>query len=557
MTNRLGDNRMKSRGICSAMAVCVGLSLLAGPLAAQETSPGPRRVEASGGMVEPQGVDIKDGAVLLSLNEAVEIALRQNLGLAVQRYTRTRAQLGVKQTLGIYDLLLSGTAYGEDTKNATTSELQASQSNLQRLNVSATQRLLTGGDLQVNWTNSRTESNNRFTTLNPSFDSSFGFVFTQQLLQNGGRLANEYDILVAQNRSLASSQEFENQVTSTVQQVINAYWNLVGARQQLGVAQQSLKLAQDLHERNRIQVDVGTMPPLELVQSEATIAERDEGIITAQSAVGDAEDELRRLLNLPQGEIWGTEIRPVTDPTSQHVPIDVDAAIAEALDRRPELQIQDLDIEQAKLAAAYARNQELPSLRLRVGYDYSGVGGTVILRDRENNVIGTIPGTYSDSLSQIGRLDFPGWFGELIFGYPLQNRAARAARAIADLDLERAEAARADARNSVITEVRQAARRVETAAKQIEAAKASRVFQERNLDAERKRYENGMSTSFQITQIQDDLSQAQSREVNAVISYRTAVAELERTLGRLLQSEGIEIADQEPVIDRWDFSLGR
>lgn len=115
----------------------------------------------------------------------------------------------------------------------------------------------------------------------------------------------------------------------------------------------------------------------------------------------------------------------------------------------------------------------------------------------------------------------------------------------------------ADARNSVITEVRQAARRVETAAKQIDAAKASRVFQERNLDAEKKRYENGMSTSFQITQIQDDLSQAQSREVNAVISYRTALAEFQRTLGRLLDEEGIEVADEEPTIDRWDFSLGR
>ncbi len=557
MTNRLGDNRMKSRGIRSAMAVCVGLSLLAGPLAAQE-APGPRRVEATGGMVEPQGVDIKDGAVLLSLEEAVEIALRQNLGLAVQRYTRTRAQLGVQQTLGIYDLLLSGTAYAEDTQTPTTSSLQASQSNLQRLNFGVTQRLLTGGDLTVNWTNSRSENNNAFSRLNPAFDSSFGFVFTQQLLKGFGQPTNENDILIAQNRSLASSQEFERQVTDTVQQVINAYWNLVGARQQLGVAQQSLKLAQDLHERNRIQVDVGTMPPLELVQSEATIAERDEGIITAQSAVGDAEDELRRLLNLPQGELWGTEIRPITDPTSQHVPIDVDAAIAEALDRRPELLVEELDIEQAKIQAAYARNQELPSLRLRVGYDYSGVGGNVILRDEDDgSIIGTIPGTYGDSLGQIRGFDFPGWFGELIFGFPLQNRAARAARAIADLDLERAEAAMADARNSVVTEVRQAARRVETAAKQIDAAKASRVFQERNLDAEKKRYENGMSTSFQITQIQDDLSQAQSREVNAVISYRTALAEFQRTLGRLLDEEGIEVADEEPTIDRWNFSLGR
>jgi outer membrane protein len=574
MTNRLGCNRVKSGRTRLAAVACAGFLLLAGSLAAQEqatapeatpqtttsttsTTTSPRRIETTAGPILATGLDIKDGAVLLSLDEAVELALRQNLGLSVQRYTRTRARLGVEQTLGIYDLLLSASARAEDAKAPTTSQLQASASNSQRLNFGASQILPTGGEVTVGWNNSRSESNNPFSRLNPAYSSGLIFGFNQPLLRDFGRLATERQILIAQNRSQASSQEFARQVSDTVQLVIDAYWNLVGARQQLVVARESLSLARELHDRNKIQVDVGTMAPLELVQSEAAIAEREEGIITAQSSVGDAEDQLRRLLNLPQGELWGTEIRPVTDATIQHQPIDVEAAIQTALAQRPELRNQQFDIEQARIEAEYARNQERPTLDLNVGYDFSGVGGDVIQRDDDGTIIGTVPGGFSDALDQVTGLDFHGWTAELTFGYPLQNRSARTARAIAELDLARAQAGMDDARNGVITEVRQAARRVETAAKQIEAAKASRVFQERNLEAERKRYENGLSTSFQITQIQEDLTQARSREVNAVVNYRTALAEFQRTIGGLLDEESIELADEEPTIDRFTFSLGR
>ncbi|HEX3126626.1 MAG TPA: TolC family protein [Thermoanaerobaculia bacterium] len=549
---------MKSGRTRRAAVACAGFLLLAGSVAAQDQAASARRVETVPTPILASGVDVKDGAVLLSLDEAVEIALRQNVGLSVERYTRDRARLGVEQTLGIYDLLLSGSAHAEDNTSPTTSQLQASQSNLQRLNFGVSQLFPMGGEVTVGWNNSRSENNNPFSRLNPAYNSSLIFGLKQPLLRDFGRLATERALLVAQNRSQASSQEFERQVTVAVQDVIDAYWNLVGARQQLVVARESLSLARELHDRNKIQVDVGTMAPLELVQSEAAVAEREEGIITAQSAVGDAEDVLRRLLNLPQGELWGTEIRPVTDPTIQHQPIDVEAAIQTALAERPELRFQQLDIEQARIQAQYARNQEKPALDLEVGYDFAGVGGDVILRDEDTGaIIGTQPGGYSDALSQVTGLDFHGWSIDLTFGFPLQNRAARTARAIADLDLARAQTAMDDTRSGIITEVRQAARRVETAAKQIEAAKASRVFQERSLEAERKRYENGMSTSFQITQIQEDLSQARTREVNAVVNYRTALAEFQRTTGQLLDVESIEIADEEPPVDRWSFSLRR
>ncbi|HEX5716806.1 MAG TPA: TolC family protein [Thermoanaerobaculia bacterium] len=533
--------------------VAAGLLLLAGAAGAQE--PQQIRVDSTALPVEATGVDIQDGVVLLTLEEAVEIALRQNLGLSIQRYTRNRARLAVGRELGIYDLRLSSLLRAEDAETPSESELEGSQTNLQRFNAGFDQLFPTGGNLNLGVTNTRRESDNPFLTVNPSFRSGLVFAYTQPLLRDFGRLATERNLLVARNRSEASREEFERQLVVTVQDVIDAYWNLVGARQQLIVAEESMKLARELHDRNRIQVEVGTMAPLELVQSEAAIAEREEGIITAQSSVGDTEDALRRLLNLPEGELWATEIRPATDPTIQHTPIDVAAAIQTALAERPELRFQQLDIEQARIETQFARNQELPTLDFDVSYGFAGLGGDVLIEDPVTGEIRRVPGGFGDALSGITGLDFPGWTAQLIFGFPLQNRTARAARAIAEIDLQRAESAMEDARNGIVTEVRGAARRVETAAKQIEAARASRTFQERNLDAERKRYENGMSTSFQITQIQEDLTQAKSREVNSIVNYRIALAEYQRAIGRLLEEEGVSIDDEEAQVDRWQFSL--
>jgi outer membrane protein len=533
--------------------VAAGLLLLAGAAGAQE--PQQIRVDSTALPVEATGVDVRDGAVLLTLDEAVEIALRQNLGLSIQRYTRNRARLGIAQTLGIYDVLANATGFAQDEVAPPTSELAASELNVQRLTFGFDQLFPTGGVLSLDWVNFRREQNLAFSRFNPEYNSDLAFSFNQPLLRGFGRLATERDLLVARNRSQASREDFENQLVLTVQDVIDAYWNLVGARQQLIVAEESMKLARELHDRNRIQVEVGTMAPLELVQSEAAIAEREEGIITAQSALGDAEDALRRLLNLPEGELWATEIRPATDPAIQHTPIDVAAAIQTALAERPELREVQTDIELARIQSEFARNEERPTLDFNVSYGFQGAGGNLIARDTAGNPVVVSTGGFGDAFDQVSGFDFDGWTAQLTFGLPLQNRTARALRAIADLDLQRSQTALEDVRSAIVTEVRGAARRVETAAKQIDAAKASRVFQERNLEAERKRYENGMSTSFQITQIQEDLTQARSREVNSVVNYRIALAEYQRATGRLLEEEGVSIDDAEAQVDRWQFSL--
>lgn len=489
---------------------------------------------------EAPALEVKDNAVQLSLDQAVAVALQQNLGLVIERYTRTQQRLGITQSLGLYDLLADSTLRATDSRGPATNQVQGTQSNSQNVNFSFRQRIPIGGDVSLGLEAQRFETNSRF-QQNLTYSPSFTFAYDQPLLRNFGRLANERSILVAQTNSHISRQEFERQVTATVQQVEDAYWNLVGAREQLVVAQQSLGLARELNERNRIEIEVGTKAPLELVQSEASIASREEDIIRATSNIGDAEDQLRQLLNLPAGDLWQKAILPTTPPETEHIAIDVDQAIATAFSERPELRTEALRVAQAKVDADFFRNQLRPSLNLHVDYGLSGGAER-----------------FSDALDQLTGLDFRTWTAQLLFAYPIQNRAARAQSAIANLDVERFQTQLDQQKTVIATEVRRAARAVETAAKQIDAARISREFQEKNLDAEKKRYENGMSTSFQITQIQEDVTQARSNEVTATIAYRTALAEYYRVIGRLLEQQGVAVDDpEEPDYASRRFSFRR
>jgi len=533
-----------------------GLALLvaAGAARAAEIPVSPKAVQVP----EAPPVEVKDGAVLLSVDDAVEIALRRNLGLIVERYTRQQTDQAVLANLGIYDTTLDGLAEATSAKGLSLSRLQGSESESQTLNAGFSQLVPLGGLLSVGFDNSRTKDNSANQSFNPGYRSGLNFTYTQPLLRNFGTFSTEHDLLVAQNNNLQSRSAFEGQVITTVQQVINAYWNLVGARQQLIVAQESLGLAKELHERNRIQVDVGTMAPLELVQSEAAIASNEEQIIRAQQAVGDAEDVLRQLLNLPAGPLWQAEIRPTTDPVTDRVPINLDEAIEAALDSRPEIKRQELAIAQADIESRFASDQMKPQLDLRLGYNASGTGGDRVVRDPETGeVIQVIPGGYGDAFSQVTGLDFTGWSARLTFSYPLLNRAARARKASADIILTRERVALEELRQLTITEVRQAARRVDTAAKSIDAARVSREFQLKNLDAQKKKYENGMSTNFEITRIQQDVTQARSNEVAAVVNYRTALAEYYRVTGRLLSTQGVAIDDPAQPVSRRIFGFWR
>lgn len=546
MTSNSGPRRPATAGLL-ALLLAVGPAVAqqeAAPQAPAAAPEAPRSLQLESGIelgqdLQPETPPIAENAIQLSLERAVEIALRNNLDVVVQRFERAQARLGVLQALGIYDLRIEGNARASDTSRETDNPFSLAEQNNRGLLVEFAQRLPNGGDVSIGVDNARTLATLQNGESFSEYSSDITFGLFQPLLRGFGRANNERNLLLARTDSLLSLQQFEAQVNTTIRAVINAYWDLAEAYLQLQVAQESLTLAQELHNRNKIEVEVGTRPPLDLVQSEASIAEREEAIIQAQADIGNAEDNLRLLLNLPvEGQYWALPIRTTTDPEGGRITIDLPAALQTAFQERSELRTQGLNIERAQVEAAFLRNQTLPQLDLRVDYNLAGTGAGL-----------------NETFEDIRGIEFDGWSALLTFSVPLQNRAARAASTIANLGVASAQTQRELIQAQITTEVRQAARNVDSAAKTIEAARVSRQFQERNLEAERKRYENGMSTSFQITQIQEDVTQARQREVTAIINYRRQVTQFYLATGQLLDEEGIELLDPAQEINRFEFSL--
>ena len=205
-----------------------------------------------------------------------------------------------------------------------------------------------------------------------------------------------------------------------------------------------------------------------------------------------------------------------------------------AIAQRPEVIAQQYSVASGQIAYAHYKNQVLPSLNLQASYGNNG--GAYLLPN------GTIvnPGWGGAVDSTFGG-DYKNWRVGLVFSYPILNRAAKGAEGVAHYNLETSKSQLTVLEQNIIVDVRNAHRAIETAAKQIVAAAKGRELAERNLDAARKKYENGMTTGFEVSQLQTSLSDARSRELNALVIYRKAVAAYHSAVSDILDWKGVHI----------------
>lgn len=491
--------------------------------------------------------DSKDPRALnLTLEEAVRTTARRNLGIELQRYDYKMAGESARGSVGIFDFFTFAQAERASSQQPTAATINASQSGRTLFNVGVDQLIPTGGQYRVGFDNVRQSSNSPFTTVNPAFSSGLNFAVDQPLLRNFGVDVTRRGINIARNTLGINKEAFRGVMINTVEAVEQAYLDLIYARQNLDVQLQSLVLARDQERITQIRIDVGASAPLDILQPRVAIATRDELVISAEAQIRAAEDRLRRLMNLDISE-WDRPIIPTEGVTFEPLTIDMSAAVARAMELRPELRQLALTSDIREIQYDYARNQTLPQLDLGLSYGLGGLGGNSLERDPiTGQPTGRrINGGYSDAIEQVLGFDFPSWRASLTFGLPVRNITRRAEAKRAELDLEQAKTEEASIRQGIALEVRQAARDIDTLAKQINATRTARDAAEKNLGAERKRYENGMTTNFNVLLIQQELSDARSRELAARVAYKKSVAAYHRAVGDLLEERGITV--DEPV----------
>ena len=527
-------------------------SLTATALLAQDT-PAPRTTEAITAETDRDANDPR--ALRLSLGDAIRTAVQQNLGVQLQNYEYRIVNQNLRAQYGIFDF---NTQAGLETGNQINPSLNPFTPSGGRSTVlsgSVDQILPTGGNYDVRVRTSRDTFLGGENSVNPQFSNTIDFNFTQPLLRDFGIDVTRRGITIARNNLGITEGAFRTAMMDTVSATEQAYLDLIYARRAVGVVKESLFLARDQARITQIRIDVGASAPLDILQPRVTIATTEEQLISAVASVRNAEDRLRALLNLPTTE-WDRPIVPSDDVTYTPMTIDFQQAVAQALANRPEVDQQRLQTENARVQALFTRNQVLPTLDFVANYGLEGQAGNSEERDENGNPTGrVISDPYFDTFSDIAGLDFPGWSAGVNFGIPIFNINARANARAAELDLEQSQTYAAQTRQNIAVEVRSAARAVDTYAQTIAATRAAREAAERNVEAERKRYENGMTTNFQVLEVQQQLSDARVRELQAIVGYQKAVALFHRAVGDILQVHSISVdapeQPDEPGLGRW------
>jgi len=494
------------------------------------------------------------GTLSLSLVSAYEIALQRNLDLQVGRYDIVAAAESIVEQAGIFDPNLTLGVSGNFTKSPASSALEGaavSESRATNFGLGFDSLLPTGTTLNLDVGMRRAETNNNLYFLNPSWNTDLTAGITQPLLKDFGTLVNRAGILVATNSRDQITEGFNIQVIQTLLEVEQAYWDLVAAREQIDVAVESLELAQRLLSETNERVDVGTSAPIDLVQSEAGVASRLQDLIVARNAADNAEDTLKAVLGFDAPNEWELRIDVTDDYRTQFFEADLKESIETALERRPAIHRQQLVIDRTDLNVKLARNSVMPRLDLNATYGYGGVGGQLI-DPSTGEVIDD--GGPSDAWRQLGDRDFPHWTLGAQFAVPIGNNQAKARLAQRRFEHEQSQVQLDLLEQQVIRDVRLTVRALSDGAASVEAAVASRDLAARNLEAEQTKFANGLSTNYQVLQIQEDLAIARLTELRSRITYRKAIASYLASVGKLLETRSITVqAANDPDVphDYW------
>ena len=527
---------LKFVAACAAVLLLSGSGRVVFASGQAPAAPAPSPQQAAPPAPAQQGATPVPGPELqLSADEAVKLALENNLGIRAQRLSPQAQALAVAQTRAAF----APVVFGGSTKNSNSSPPQNFLAGNDfttnagfRSSAGVFQQLKWfGGRYQASLDGARNTTSDPTDVFNPRLSSNFNFNFTQPLLRDFMIDSTRQQLLIGQKQQEIVDLQLQQQVTQTSRTVRNAYYDLVGAIGQLKVSQQSLDLAKESLKNNERRAEVGTIPQIDIVESQAEVSRNEESVIISESQVKSFEDALRTLIMNPQQpDFWAVHIVPSEEPALTPRALDLDGAIQNALNQRTDVAQSHREMDQTDITMRFARNQKLPALNAIVNYGLAGVGGTRTLHDSSGGFpvrTGVAERSFSDALRDIFGNDFKTWSVQFQVSYPIGTSAADAGYAQAKVQREQQATTLRQLELQVTQQVREAARQVDTSLKRVEATRKAREFSTRRYEAEQKRIAVGLSTTFQLNQAQRDLSSAQLSELNAIIAYNRSLIAFE------------------------------
>jgi outer membrane protein TolC len=559
---------------------------------------------------------IRDGKLYLSLKDAIDLALENNLDLAIARYNLPIADTDILRTQaggffrGVNTGVVQGTPGGgvggfgtgapgagaggtssgaggagagasglvQSTLGAGTpvssydpavtasigAEHQTTplanlkiygvpslQLNTGQATFGYLQAFPTGTSISFQFNNNRQSTNSPFLFLSPATSSMFRLTIQQELLAGFGFGPNLRYLRIARNNKKISDIAFKDQVIATVTQIENIYWDLVSAYEQTQVNEQSSLFARQTLENARKQLQLESIPEMDVMRAEAEVSKRDQDLTVARTSLQLQETLMKNAVTKSLSDPL-LEAMPVI-PTDrmqteqiQQVPSPIQDLIAEALQNRPELAETDVDLVNRQISRKAARNALLPSLSLIGFYGGSGLAGPLnplCLQQSQQTCTSSVPVDAAGGLANTFNNSSPDYYVGLNLSIPIRNRVAKADQFRSELEYRQAQLRREQLKKQVRIEVRNAQYALEQTGARVNAAHKARDLAQRTFDITKKEQELGAGSSYQTLTAQRDLSLAELDLVSAMTIHEKAKVELDRATGTTLEHNGIQIQD--------------
>jgi outer membrane protein TolC len=551
-------------------------------LAPYTPTPVPEPILTNGPRIDQM---IKDGKLTISLQDAIDLALQNNLDISIQRYIPWLAEANILRTrsgaassggtigsLGNipaqnFDPQVTSTWSLDDrdvpVNNGLTSGASANAPGTAATfaqlkthttigNIAYTQGFHTGSSFSAAFNNTRASSTSASNFFSPSVTSQFILIGNQQLLNGFGRLANERYILIAKLNKNIADQTFRQQVITSITAVSNAYWELVFARGNVDVALHQIELANKLYSDNKKQVDIGTLAPLEIVQAEAQVATANQTLIIDQTTL--LEDQLTLLSLITKDpetpalravEIIPTDTADTAPPDVEKIPLE--DLIKEAVTKRPDVLTSATTLQGDDINVRVTKNALLPVVNLSAEYASQGLAGTSHpCTPGTTNCAVPPPQMLTGLVDSLGDMFggvYPEFNAAITLTIPIRNRAAQANNVTALLDKRMDETRYRQTLNNVAIDVHNTQIVLGQARVTVDAAVKTRDLDQQTLDAEQKKYQLGASTLFNVVSDQNILAAAASAEVRARVNLAEAKVNFDRAMARTLEVYNVTIAD--------------
>jgi len=498
----------------------------------------------------PEGLQdhVANGKLVLTVDDSIRLALANNTDIHIDRSQIDFALDNLGRSHSPFDPVATSSFADSRAKSPTTNQTQGAPI-LDLLSQSAelgySQTFQTGTNFQAAVSGSKSATNSNLAFVNPSLSTNAQFTLTQPLLRNFGLFPNRAPIFIAQNNLKQARANFTAEVNGVILQVIQDYWSVVLARENLDVQRKSLDEAQKSYDHDKKALSLGALPPLDIYRSESQVASRRVGVIAAEYSLKQFADTFRRDIGAdldPNFRALDLDLTDQPGPAGELLSVDIASALTRALANRPEFEVAREQLATDELAIRLAHNNLKPDLELSAFYSGNGVAGNQFNLNTTPPLQTSSTG-FSDSFSQTFHFTYPTYGASLSLNLPIRRHSAQANLADALVSRSRDQYQERRTNQSISLEVTNAVHALEQAKLSMEAAKIAKDLAEETLHADERKYELGAETVFFVLDAQNQLTQAEQSLITAQVNYQLAVAQLDHATGDLLDHHHVQIVE--------------